>query len=79
LKYNKVGLRLPELYRSSRPMGTITERKLADRSKRFLAQVGMKKNGKWLYRENQTFEQKRDARFWMHRTIHDAYVRSTLP
>jgi hypothetical protein len=45
-------------------MGTITERKLADGSKRFLAQVGMKKNGKWLYRENRTFERKRDAKLW---------------
>ena len=35
LKYNKVELRLPELYRSSGPMGTITERKLADGSKAF--------------------------------------------
>jgi integrase len=45
-------------------MGTITERKLSDGGKRFLAQVGIKRDGKWLHRENQTFENKRDAKLW---------------
>jgi integrase len=45
-------------------MGTITERKLSGGSKRYLAQVGMKRGGKWLHRENRTFEHKRDAKLW---------------
>jgi integrase len=45
-------------------MGTITERKLSDGSKRFLAQVGIKQKGKWLHRENRTFEHRRDAKLW---------------
>jgi integrase len=45
-------------------MGTITERKLSDGSKRYLAQVGMKRGGKWVHRENRTFEHKRDAKLW---------------
>jgi len=45
-------------------VGTITERKLSDGGKRFLAQVGIKRDGKWVHRENRTFEHKRDAKLW---------------
>ena len=65
LKYNKVELGLPKLYRSSGPMGTITERKLADGKQAFPRPSRREEKGKWLYRENQTFESKRDATLWL--------------
>ena len=46
-------------------MGTITERKLADGSKAFPRPSRREEKGKWLYRENQTFESKRDATLWL--------------
>jgi hypothetical protein len=46
-------------------MGTITERKLADGSKRFLARVGVKKRANGSTARTQTFESKRDATLWL--------------
>jgi len=46
-------------------MGTITERKLADGKQAFPRPSRREEKGKWLYRENQTFESKRDATLWL--------------
>lgn len=50
-------------------MAHIIERKRKDGSTAYLAQIAIKRKGKWLHRESQTFDRKSSAKSWLKKRL----------